>query len=289
MSIGENTDPTRQLYEFGVGAGRSKQSPQTNFVHFCYQSQDEEEHDTIPVYENVLFANALIRSRTAENVQEAKVILSKLLKFQNKDEGMWKGNFPIYLHDYPECKDRFVSTHLLAPFYWMLRQFSTVLGSELTQQLKASAKVALDHSLGTHEHKPAPFHIAMKIAAGQKAFGDLFQNPEMVKRGEKLLEELKKQSEEPEFGTWYSPPYLADMFIALQMAYPKIQESPWINVWNKASETWHAQSCHYIGPGIRDFQRENEADVTLYDYFLGYFSVSTHTVPSLIIHDNYRV
>jgi hypothetical protein len=272
MSINPNTDPTRQLFEFGVSAGRSNQSPQTNFMHYCYTSQDEIEHDTIPVYENVLFANSLLRSRSAENILEAKSILSKILKFQNKNEGIGKGNFPIYLHDYPECKDRFVAAHLLPPFYWMIKQFSPVLGSELTQQLKDTAELALDHCQATQNHKPAPFHIALKIAAAQKVFGEMLQDKDLQKKGEDLIDQLRKQSEEPDFGTWYSPPYLADILVALQMAYPSIQDSPWKHVWNLLQETWHAQSLHYIGPGIREFQRGNESEVTLYDYFLGNLS-----------------
>ncbi len=53
----------------------------------------------------MLFALALLRSRTTENILEAKAIVDNLLHFQLK-EGPSAGNFPKYLHEYPNCKQR---------------------------------------------------------------------------------------------------------------------------------------------------------------------------------------
>ena len=101
-------DLVRQLVELAVTAGRSHQSPQTSFVHYCHQKMDETVNHTIPPYENILFALALIRMQTVQNVNEGKEIISKILDFQNPETG----NFPVYLHEFPLCRDRFMSVHL---------------------------------------------------------------------------------------------------------------------------------------------------------------------------------
>jgi hypothetical protein len=270
--MNEKKDPAQQLYEIGLGAGRSKQSPQTNYVHYCYHSQDEDQNDTIPLYDNLLFMTSLLRSRTTENVLEAKELLPRLLKFQNREEGSDKGNFPVYLHEYPACRDKLQAAHVLPVFYWLIKQFQPILGADLSKQLTEASELALNYALKTHAEKPAPFHLAIKIAGAAKAFGDLWGKKHFAETGEHLLAGLKKESEEPDFGTWYCPPYVADMLVGLQMVYPSLPESPWNHFWKLLSETWHRPSCSYIGPGIKDFQDNEEANVTLYDYFLGYFS-----------------
>src|SRR5262245_37848057 len=148
-----------QLIETAVSAGRSSQSPQTGFIQYCYEMRDEASHDTIPVYENVLFALALLRTRNSEAVKEAKEILEKILPYQVE------GSFPKYLHEYPNCNDFFIEAKLLVPFYWILKKFFLVLGQDFRHRLTAVAETLLHHSIKKHQEKPAPFQIAIKIAA----------------------------------------------------------------------------------------------------------------------------
>jgi hypothetical protein len=77
-------------------AAKKRQSPRTGFVHFFYGH--DAASDTIPFYENVCYAVALLQQRKAEAVLEAKDLLCRLLSFQTAE-----GNFPVYLHDYPRC------------------------------------------------------------------------------------------------------------------------------------------------------------------------------------------
>ncbi len=96
----EEVDLVRQLVELAVTSGRSHESPQTLLVHFCHEKQGESVNDTIPVYENLLFALALLRMQTVSNILEAKTLFGKILAFQNLETG----NFPRYIHEYPACR-----------------------------------------------------------------------------------------------------------------------------------------------------------------------------------------
>ena len=104
----EDVDLVRQLVELAVTSGRSHQSPQTSFVHWCHTRGDETVNHTIPLYENFLFCLALMRMRTQQNITEAKEILARLLAFQAED-----GNYPVYLHEYPLCRDRYNGAQIL--------------------------------------------------------------------------------------------------------------------------------------------------------------------------------
>jgi hypothetical protein len=116
--------------ELALKAGRKRQSELTRFVHHCSETP-EKSSETIPTYENFCFALALLRSRTAENVLEAKALLEKLLAFQVNSE------FPVYLHEYPLCRYAGLKSKLYPVIFFILRDFHSVLGEKLRQQLQA--------------------------------------------------------------------------------------------------------------------------------------------------------
>lgn len=64
---------------------------------------------------------ALLRSRTAENVLEAKALLEKLFNFQVG------GRFPYYLHEYPECH---VQPKLSSVVFFILKEYQPILGKK---------------------------------------------------------------------------------------------------------------------------------------------------------------
>ncbi len=94
-------DLVKVLGEWALAAGRSLQSQQTGFVH--YYQVPSSSYQTIPLLENTYFILALFRSCLVEHIQEAKTLLKRLLEFQNLKENQSRGNFPVYLHEYPEC------------------------------------------------------------------------------------------------------------------------------------------------------------------------------------------
>jgi len=98
--------------ELALKACRKRQSPITKFVH---------DHETISIYENFCFVLALLRSKTAENVLEAKTLLEKLFNFQVD------GQFPYYLHDYPNCH---VQPKLSSVVFFILKEYQPILGKK---------------------------------------------------------------------------------------------------------------------------------------------------------------
>src|SRR4051812_26440911 len=114
-----------KVVELALNAGRKRQSEVTGFVHLCYENPDHN-RDTIPVYENLCFALALLRSRTAENVLEARALLDKLLAFEIG------GQFPVYLHEFPQCR----FTRAYPVISYILRDFHGVLGDKLRLRLQ---------------------------------------------------------------------------------------------------------------------------------------------------------
>lgn len=120
----------KTLIELALKAGRKRQSKQTGFVHYCYESHDPFEHDTIPLYENFCFALALFRSRMSDNVLEGKSLLEKLFKFRVQ------GNFPIYLHEYPVCRNPGLGPRILTVLQKLVEEFHNVLGAELKAEIE---------------------------------------------------------------------------------------------------------------------------------------------------------
>lgn len=264
-----SADAIRQLIELAISSGRNWQSPQTGYIHYCYAPSDEDLHNTIPVYENLLFALALMRSRNAENVIEAKEFLSKILEFQVLKDGPSLGNFPVYLHEYPYCKDRLFGAHLLSPLYWMYKNFHHVLGAELKEKLESSLLLLVHYCLQTHSEKEAPYHLAWKIAAGVKAVGQELKEDQIEAGGDALISYLKYNFDSAPF---YSPSTAADLLIAYQMIYSSLSSGEMQEAWGLLESFWHYPTLSYCGPGIKEFQKGSEPQPTLYDFFLGYFS-----------------
>ncbi|MBA3958498.1 MAG: hypothetical protein H0X51_08945 [Parachlamydiaceae bacterium] len=257
------TDMIRQLTDLALRYGRKQQSAQTRFVHYFHHANEGEAHETIPLVENALFALALFHNRTSESVVEGKEVIDRLLHFQNTE-----GNFPLYLHEYPQGRDRFIGAHLLPPLYWILKSFHTVLGSELRQRLEAAVSRLLVYVLNMHAEHPAPYYLAIRIAASAKAFGDFFKDSFLQEQGTTLLEKLQQQNA---FDVWCSPGHIADLLVALQMIYPNLSNSPWQHFWKHLQKTWHSPTMSYAGPALREYQCGAALQTTLYDLFMGYY------------------
>ncbi len=270
--MNEPYERTKQLIDLAITAGRARQSPQTGWVHYCYNLEDESFHHTIPVLENLLFVLALFRTRNSDNINEAKKLLEQLLSFQNRQAGESLGNFPIYLHEYPHCKDRWLAAHILPVLFWMQKNFSIILGNDLRGLLAETIRFSLEYSLKKYAEKKPPFQAAIKIAAAAKAFGDYWDTASFSQEGERLLGQLLEESQESVFGSWCSPAYIADTLTALLMVYPDLTESPWTAFWKYVGQTWDDQARSYMGPSVKEGQDKEEPLVTLYDIYLGYLT-----------------
>lgn len=263
----QNDVEAKILNEWALLAGRSLQSKQTGFIHY-FHGDSKQPYDTIPTLENSLFILALFRSRLMEQVQEGKDLLNRLLHFQNFVEGEGRGNFPVYLHEYPYCTDSVAGLQLLAPFYWFLHSFSTVLGNPLKERLNSAVQSILQYTLAEHNKKNFPYFFAVRLAAIQAAFGKLWGKTEWEKEGMEKLENLSQNQLEG----WSTTKQLGELLVGLQMVYPSIANSPWNLLWKRMEETWHFPTGTYMGPSIREWHEGVEPLPNLYDLWGGYFS-----------------
>ena len=121
----------RKLIELNLAAARKRKSLQTGLVHYFASDPFALKQDAIPVLENFFYVYALFRSKLVENIQEGKEILERLLAFEVD------GNFPIALHEFPLCRDKQLSSELLPPLFYLLRDYPLALGEAWTQRLQA--------------------------------------------------------------------------------------------------------------------------------------------------------
>lgn len=270
----------RQPVDIALSCARNIQSGQTGFLHYCYKSYDDEPAHTIPISENLLFALALLRTRMADSISEAKNVIDKLLHFQNLRNDDSHGNFPIYLHDYPQCRDPLLAAQLLPALYWILLDFRKVLGSDLGNRLQHATELLLKYILKSVKQGGAPYAIEMKIAASAQVLGALLEKKEIEKEGIEMLAKLNSQGI---VASWYSPSQMGDMLIALEMVATPFSDGPWKEFWEHLSSTWHRKSCCYIGPALEERQKQYEPQATVYDLFMGHYS-GTYSYRSFMIH-----
>lgn len=257
----------KRIIEMAVAAGRKRQIDQTGYIHLSYKALPEEVNYPIPIVENVLFALSLCRTKTVEGVTEAKTLIEKLLYFQNREGTESDGNFPVYLHEYPECKDWYNSVHLIPPFYWLLAQFPQVLGQELRLKLEDAAKRILSHLLRTVEVRGGPEGIRFMVAAGALAFGKLFNDQHFRSFGEEALKEFMFMSP-----LWFQPRFLGEMLAGLQMIEADFTSIAWQPFWEHLNTVWHSQIGAYVGPAFYDLQKGEEPAAFLYDLYMGFIT-----------------
>ncbi len=262
----------RQIIERAIAFGRQHKSAQTGYFHYCHVAQEDQPHQTIPVVENMMYALALLRARHVDNINEVKELLEGLLHFQNKEElSLFAGNFPIYLHEYPICKDRFNGLHVSCIIYWILKQYPQGLGNELRAKLKEALQKGLSHAIKTHFDKAAPYHIAVKLASLALAGGDFLEIEEFKSFGRSTLDDLCHFEDKD---AWYSPRLLGVMLSGLVMVYPSLKLSPWSRLWDHLSIMWHKETGSYVGPAVKEYQKGFEPECCLLDAFMCYYAGS---------------
>ncbi len=112
-----------KMIDVALTAAKKRKSPHTGLIHHCYE--DGMVKETIPLFENFCFALALFRTRLAENVLEGRALLTRLFAFQVGS------NFPVYLHEFPDCRDQKFANKLYPILFWLNQEFRHVLGDDL--------------------------------------------------------------------------------------------------------------------------------------------------------------
>jgi hypothetical protein len=261
----------RELNALALAWAERHVSAQTTYLHYNYHQGDEEGYQTIPVYENVLHAYALFKAKTAESVTEAKRILKGMLQFQNRGDSVMHGNFPVYLHEYPLCKDRLHGVHLLPVFYWILTQFRQVLGNELECELRERTSLLLEYCLKSCREKAFPIPLALKFAASLF----VLRNGGLDKSVHEDVDEILKIVSEASIMTeWFSPQHLSDILIAFQMTESSKFGSIWEKFWQFLEDTYHVETGAYVGPAFYEFQWKAAPQAVPYHFYMSYFSGS---------------
>lgn len=250
-------DLMKLLIEKSVAAGRLLQSPQTGFVHYCHQEKTKELAHTIPIYENLLFVLSLFRTHRIESMEEGKEILLKLLRFQNSQTG----EFPLYLHLYPEAAYIKDLVNYLAPFYWILKEYGHVIGQQLRTSLERSISLLLSFCLHQQTEAKIPSICSFRLGCAATAFGKLMQRKEWIDEGEKIGQDVLNK----DFSV-YSPAELGEIWIGLQMLEKSEEEK------HRFEDLWNPTLCTYSGPYFLQPQEKEEPSPCLYDLYMGLFA-----------------
>ncbi|MBM3207647.1 MAG: hypothetical protein FJZ57_03460 [Chlamydiae bacterium] len=151
MILSTFNDTRRKIVDRLLEVAKKRTSPQTGYVHLFYDNPDSVHQDTIPVLENMYYALGLFHTRMSDSILEARSIIDKILSFEVG------GNFPIYLHDYPHCKDRSTSIYMLPVIHYLVKDYRSVLGDSLYGKLQELSDRILIHAKKMHETKRLPF------------------------------------------------------------------------------------------------------------------------------------
>jgi hypothetical protein len=251
MYMSGTEDLRRKLNDLHLEAAKMRLSPQTGFLHYFYEEPNTLHPQTIPILENIYYVLALFRQRLSDPILEGKNLLEKLLAFEVD------GNFPIYLHQYPICKDRCLSIHALAVFHHLLKDYRSVLGDELIKKIELVCLRIVAHAQTIQREKKLPLAAESKLQGYQGV----------------LTEKNPSGSSE-----W------ADYMIALMMM-PK--SSFVIDELAKASKHWCSALGVFTSGTVSHPQEGFLPKMTLFDLFMyleqGFFSRSiTPSYPLLL-------
>lgn len=111
---------------------RSRQSGLTGWIHSSHHRL--ESWETIPIFENLCFVVALLRSRVVANALEGRALLEKILAFQIPF-GKEKGLFPRYLHEFPHVDRKGYLITIALALYLLQSQHKQILQLPLQKAL----------------------------------------------------------------------------------------------------------------------------------------------------------
>lgn len=220
------------LNQLALDAGKKRLSASTQFV------QDGER---IATCDNFLYALALLKTKVAERVLEARGLISRLLPFQNEN-----GNYPTYIHEWPDCKDIFIGTDLIVPLHFIATQHATALGSDLRDKVVRSLD-QLQHYL-----KNAQAEIS---------------GPELIQYKTAFCCGLKHPIENRNPWIFEVPKNLGEFLFAYQVIDPTLKEFiPYLQ------DITHPTTHCYSGAPVNEYQDELVPETTLFDFFVAALS-----------------
>lgn len=228
MGVELQEDLKRKMIDLNLSAALKRKSSETGYIHF--NSVSKESKDTIPLLENFCFALALFRSRNTEFLAEGKMLVEKLLVFEVE------GNFPIYLHEYPECKDRVFGLEIFPVFHALLQDFTFALGERLASSIEKCKARILSHAYKMDAQRPLSPSASFR---------------------------LKHFFEPASISSWVpnGPEEWAHGLISCQMSRSSF-------LFPTALQYWHRGLSLYLGEQSQEAQ---EPKVTLFDLIMGHY------------------
>lgn len=244
----QTIDMRRELIDKSLQEFKRWVSVKTKLVHFSYEDKSHSDY-VCPLYENFCYLLALFESKQKENILHAKELLEKLLAFQNFMDEESIGGFPIYLHEYPKCKNTYLHVHILYPLYYILKRYENVLEQHLIDKLTNAIDALYDRALKTHESFPYKDAMLLKL----KAFTSAYKSMEQMSLEDFAIDTNSSKT-------------IAETLVALQMASPSKEVIK--EVLSKASAFWSVEYQTYIGPAIKEYQERFDLALTMLDLFM---------------------
>lgn len=243
------------------------QSQQTSLIHYYPSSYNRGSQETIAIKENVLFSLCLLRTKQVDAMKEGMEVLSRILHFQNLDQGTLSyGNFPLFLHHYPQCFDRYHGIHLLLAMWRIDSDFHFVLGKDLKQRLLSAMQRMVEYFYCLLDQKDPRFDQLVLLLAILWRLLSIFPNQDrscFLKKKWDSLDHWKDHIED------FLSDRLGNIFLALSIL-PKSWSSceNWKEFWRDILVSWDVEKGLFLGPHYRKKQTHTQGLPSFSDYFL---------------------
>jgi hypothetical protein len=224
-------------------------SAETGLLHLHPEIYEGLSVQAAPTYENFLFVLLLLRKKTHEHVNEAKILLRRLFAFQNFSSNEQNGNFPVELTEYPVCRDWLLSLRLGLVLAAIRMDFFSILGEELGAQLIRSQKALLESAKATQQQ--IAFSLSKKMLFDIEMA--LFDPSLPIHVEEELLIDSSE---------WMCPSTFGKILAAASYLPTKLSILP-----SFALQLWHKKATTYQGPACGVYQFGKDPEVTLFDFY----------------------
>lgn len=239
-------------------------SANTGLIHLNRAKKPYVKDDLIPISYNFLYQLLLFRTKERTNIEEAFKELNHLLTFQIK-EGPHRGNFPVYLHEYPECQRAFEILFSLFPLYWIAKDFTQLLEPNLRKKLYDALEMGIEFTENMARDKEFSYLLSMQIAALSFAIGSLMEKTEWIEKGSLMLERLAKRGAQE---CWGAPRNLSKMLASLHLISDPEQLKQWDFFFSYLNKTWVKDTLTYAGPSLSEHYEGVREENTLYHLFM---------------------
>ena|GEM_PF-2631960 len=239
-------------------------SVDTGFLHLNPSLRPYKRADTIPLSTNFIYLLLLFRTKDRAYIEKALKALDHLLHFQGQ-EGASKGNFPVFLHQYPFCERYFEVIDSLFPLYWITKEFSHILNPDLRKRLHSALELGIGCIGSLDQGRDYSYLLTLQRATLTLAIGDLLNRSDWKEKGSSDL--LKLANRLPQ-ECWGSPRALSKMLIALELITTLPEEQSWTPFWCYVKKSWHNEMNTYLGPALSEHFEKDHNEGTLYHLYM---------------------